>query len=629
MASRPSHRFRTLLPLVAATAAVAVAAIAPTGVALGAERPSGTPRIVNGLETQSHPTVGALLWKPAPGVYYEVCSGTLVGCGTFLTAAHCVCDGNTFAQCGTPDPADYAVYLQNVGIVDVSSIAVNSSFAFGSRGDVSVVRLASPTTGVRPTKVNTERRPSFGTLGEIVGYGITRGNGGDAGLLRRGEVLTSPCAYVDPAQHVCWQFFSPLAAPGFDSNTCNGDSGGPLFADLGDGERVVGITSGGEATSCLPPDSSFDADVYVNRAFIQSIGGADLASTNCGTMPQVGDAGTTVDTFSVRDLGRDAQACRKASTSTYSTFVLSAIAARRACIDGVSTGRRTGPCPDATALAAIETARAKIDSGTFASKCSDGIVRTIDAGADCAGVTDHGALASCVATAGLGAASRAVDLQYADALAASPIADPGALACQSAVARAGTTLLKALLKADAKCQGQEDTGRVAACPDAKTTAAADKAFARAASQVAKSCTDASVALLAATSAFGDGCSGATDVASLVACEQTGARAIADELHTLIRSQTMHLDLPFEVTAGTSRLRVTLNGLEASTNDLDLFLRRGSPATAEVHDAASAARGMFEGLEVASPAAGTWWVHVDRVSGPVRIPYQLTITRFGS
>ncbi len=626
MPSRHANRARGLLAI---GGALLLAAAFTAGDARAVEQaPGGTPRIVNGLETQSHPTVGALLWKPAPGVYYELCSGTLIGCSTFLTAAHCVCDGNTFGQCGTPDPSSFAVYLQNVGIVDVAQVGVNPSFAFSSRGDVSVLRLASATTGVRPTKVNTIRRPSYGTLAEIVGYGLTRGFGSDAGLLRRGEVLTAPCANVDPSQHVCWDFVSPLSAPGFDSNTCNGDSGGPMFADLGDGERVVGITSGGEATSCLPNDSSFDADVYVNHPFIEAAAGADLDPTACGAMPQVGDAGTTVETYSVRDLGKDARDCRKAATSAYSSWVLAASSAMRSCIDGVSTGRRVGPCPDAIALAAAEAARAKIPSGAFTSRCSDGIVRTIDASGACDGVTDRAGLANCIGSAGLSAALRTVDLLYADSTGAAPVADAGALACQGGIARAGSMLLEALLKADAKCQGQEDTGRVAACPDEKTTGAADKARARAASQIAKACTDADVALLRSTSTFGGACSGATDVASLVECEFAGIRAIADELHLLIQSQTMHLDLPFQVPAGTSRLRVTLNGIEKSGNDLDLFVRNGSPATGSVHDASSTANGMFEGIEILSPASGTWYAHVDRISGPTRIPYQLTITRFG-
>lgn len=614
-------------PLAIAGALLLAATFTASDAQAGAA-PGGTPRIVNGLETQTHPTVGALLWKPAPGVYYEICSGTLVGCSTFLTAAHCVCDGSTFGQCGTPDPSEFAVFLQNVGIVDVASIAPNPAFAFSSRGDVSVVRLASPTTGVRPTRVNTTRRPPHGTLAEIVGFGITRGNGGDAGILRRGQVLTGPCSGVDPSQHVCWDFFSPLAAPGSDSNTCNGDSGGPMFADLGDGEVVVGVTSGGEATSCLPNDSSFDADVYVNHPFIESIAGADLAATSCGAVPQVGDAGTTVETYSVRDLAKESRDCRKAATSAYSTWVVAATAAIRSCIDGVSTGRRTGPCPDATAIAAIAAARAKIDTGSFTSRCSDGIVRTIDAAGDCHGITDRAGLAACIAGAGGAAAAKVVDLQYADALGSAPIVDAHALGCQAGLARAGTTLLRSLLKADAKCQGQEDSGRIAACPDAKTTAVAVKANARAASQIAKACTDADVALLRATSAFGRECSGATDVAALVDCTLAGIRDIADDLHLLIQSQTMHLDLPFEIPAGTSRLRVTLNGLEAAANDLDLFVRAGAPATAETHDAGSAARGVFEALEVVSPTAGTWWAHVDRIAGPTRIPYQLTVTRFG-
>ena len=57
---------------------------------------------------------------------------------------------------------------------------------------------------------------------------------------------------------------------------------------------VTGVTSGGDSIDCLPPDNSFDADIYFYRAWIQNQGGGDLASTHCGTIPQIGETGATV-----------------------------------------------------------------------------------------------------------------------------------------------------------------------------------------------------------------------------------------------------------------------------------------------------------------------------------------------
>jgi len=144
-------------------------------------------RIVNGVSTQGQPTTGALLFPVGSG-FSLVCSGTLIGCQSFLTAAHCVCPGTSFC---TPDPASFAVYLQHGGIFSVSAAAVAPGYQFGVAEDVAVLTLASPATGVPPTPINTQASPAPGTRGIIAGFGITGGSKDDAGLLRQGQVTTA------------------------------------------------------------------------------------------------------------------------------------------------------------------------------------------------------------------------------------------------------------------------------------------------------------------------------------------------------------------------------------------------------------------------------------------------------
>ncbi len=43
----------------------------------------------------------------------------------------------------------------------------------------------------------------------------------------------------------------------------------------------------------MPTDDSFDADVFVDRAWITSTAGADLGSASCGGLPAIGAPGTT------------------------------------------------------------------------------------------------------------------------------------------------------------------------------------------------------------------------------------------------------------------------------------------------------------------------------------------------
>lgn len=262
-----------------------------------------TPNIVNGVDTFSYPTVGAL-GTLSFGIPEGGCTGTLIGCETFLTAAHCVCtgpDGHTFldaASCvaaGLPTPAsDLIVFFQNAGFFRVSNVAINPDFNFTVGGDVAVLQLAAPVAGIAPSRINIAQKPPYGTPGIIVGFGGAGGsdNAATLGIKRVGGVTTAACpsGAVD-ANHVCWNFDAPTGPAGVDSTTCNGDSGGPLFTDLGSGLVVAGVTSGG-TVGCLPPDFSFDTDVFQYRAWIQDQAGADLDNTTCGSLPQVGTNGT-------------------------------------------------------------------------------------------------------------------------------------------------------------------------------------------------------------------------------------------------------------------------------------------------------------------------------------------------
>jgi hypothetical protein len=246
------------------------------------------PRIVNGLRAGGeYPTVGMLARN---GLFQ--CSGTLIGCRTFLTAGHCV--SAPFV------PSQYSVFLQHQGFVGVSSIARHPDFAFGVRSDVSVVMLSSPVTAISASKINTVGEPPLGTVGDLAGFGSvgeTFGPGTSsyfAGIKRRGAVVTAACTGVPESSHVCWNFSAPIGPPGADSNSCKGDSGGPLFADVpGLGVAVVGVTSGGN-DSCLPEDNAFDADVHFDHEWIESVAGAELGSPSCGPVAPVLEPGSQV-----------------------------------------------------------------------------------------------------------------------------------------------------------------------------------------------------------------------------------------------------------------------------------------------------------------------------------------------
>ncbi len=261
----------------------------------GGARAAVYPRIVNGLDTHDFPTTGALLAARGGGPItadnaFTYCSGTLIGCRTFLTAAHCVASD--------ADPTHYWVYLQNAGTLPVAAVVANPAYTGLGGNDVAIVTLASDVTGIAPTPLNAthDLTALTGLSGTIVGFGLTVVPGRNFGIKRSGAVQTANCVSAPGGEGtdklVCWDFVIPVGPPGTDSDTCNGDSGGPLFLDFGTGSEVAGVTSAGSQPFCRPLDHSWDASVYFNAAWIQSELGAD-ATTTCGGIGPVGGATAT------------------------------------------------------------------------------------------------------------------------------------------------------------------------------------------------------------------------------------------------------------------------------------------------------------------------------------------------
>jgi len=253
-------------------------------------------KITNGVLDNLHPTVGLFNNDGE-------CSATLIGCSTVLTAAHCICEtfsGHSFggvacqARQDLVRPEGKLVFFQHAGLFTLSSIAVDPAYNLHSgAADLAILHLSTPVTNIAPSPLNRVSLPPLGLHGEIVGFGSTRTNSTDDGLKRHGFVTTAACD--PPAQgFVCWNFRKPVGAPGLNSDTCFGDSGGPLFLSLGGQTVLAGVTSSGTNDECAPVDNSFDADVFANLAWIQAEGGADIQATACGDGPQIGGPGTTI-----------------------------------------------------------------------------------------------------------------------------------------------------------------------------------------------------------------------------------------------------------------------------------------------------------------------------------------------
>jgi hypothetical protein len=282
----------------AAASAAPVTAAAGDLIAAQTTHAAFTPNIVNGTVTSAYPTTGALLIydDASQSTLSSFCSGTLIGCQSFLTAAHCVCPDNTDSAptCqsqGGSDPSTLRVFLQHGGLFGVTRVEINPDYVFAQGGDLALVTLSEPVTGIAPSPINTLRRPDAGTSGTVVGFGSTAGGRhgtNDGGIKREGPMATDLCTGGLPNEtNICWRYL------GTGANTCEGDSGGPLFIDFGTGAVLAGMTSGGGA-SCQAPDLPFDTDVFVSSSWIASQAGAGLSSIACGALTPVGTVPTTV-----------------------------------------------------------------------------------------------------------------------------------------------------------------------------------------------------------------------------------------------------------------------------------------------------------------------------------------------
>lgn len=594
----------------------------------GASMADRTARITNGVLTTNRPTTGALLAKSG-SAFAEICSGTLVGCHTFVTAAHCVCDGLSFSTCGNPRPGDYAVYLQNSGLRAVKAVRVHPSFAFGLRGDIAVVTLSDDVDGIVPTAINSTMAPPFGTSGAIAGFGLTRAGAGDAGLLREGEVVTGRCDYrVDQANHVCWEFATPVGDPGTDSNTCYGDSGGPLFVDYGAGEVLAGVTSGGISYTCLPRDLSFDTDVYVYRSFLESVAGADLDAGECGQLAPVGTEGAEVQSFSYAGLGSLEKACRQTVTRHYSTYVKGKLAAMQKCMGEWGEGSRPGPCPDLATAIEIASVITKIDAQTLAQTCPSDIVGHVGLSGACASATSTADLAACILESGNATVAHALAAEFADPSQMNVMASAADQRCQKAVVKAGAKSLTSQIRALGNCNASMAAGRAVSCPDARAAKTIAKVEAKSEKLIRKSCSEDSACTLASAGGFRGRCGSenVTAVDDLVEFFHQGHADAAAVMSDVLDVTAAATDLAFEVPEGTEVLTVTMNGSEGVyANDLDLYVRRGAPASTSEFDARSANGGVFEGIRIDNPEPGTWYAYPHRYAGEAHISYQITVT----
>jgi hypothetical protein len=295
----------------------------------------GEPRIINGKPTgEGFPQVAAIgfqfnrdqvsalgsLAQSAGFVQFgfdsdtftSICSGTLIGDRTVVSAAHCVAKLNSL-----PTPQEFAeflgVSLETVFFVQlggtlwgISEISIHPDFnpsadvlsdsivaqcgtlckdfleiqqALGAppvrlvRNDISVLTLRNPVEDIVPFSL-TRREPRVGKDIVIAGYGVTNAED-PAGL----PDPTDPERSVEGVNFVgafdrnsIYFFFDDPE----DVDSCFGDSGGPLFTDYGSGAVLIGIVSGGTNDDCWIGDIAWNERVDIHVDWIDAVSAGNV-----------------------------------------------------------------------------------------------------------------------------------------------------------------------------------------------------------------------------------------------------------------------------------------------------------------------------------------------------------------
>ncbi len=237
--------------------------------------------IIGGSTTASGnwPDVGAVLGAQG------LCSGTLIAPDVVITAGHCAEVNPTQVKLNTTD-------YNGAGGITASVKSITAYPNWQTTYDVSVIVLTAPVTGVTPRKVATACTFAGGwTNGasvHLVGFGATdiQAQGNNSKLYEVSVPLTdATCA----TGNGCKAGVSPngeFVAGGSGKDSCNGDSGGPVFMDTPRGPILVGAVSRATDSATNPCG---DGGIYVRTdkviAWLESTTGRTIAKDDCGGTP--------------------------------------------------------------------------------------------------------------------------------------------------------------------------------------------------------------------------------------------------------------------------------------------------------------------------------------------------------
>lgn len=298
------HTISSRVILAALVAAVPLSASAAPG-DLGSTEPpvTITDEVVGGqpVPDGKWPDAAAVLYDGTDPTRNQGCTGVLIAPDVVVTAGHCI------------DESISAVFVNANDLRSSTGqvLPVERAVAYPNWGrtyDVGVLVLAQPST-VAPRPIASgcirDQYSKNGAEVAIVGYGATDANASQYGYELR-EAYTTISDVDCSATAGCESSVSPggeLFAGGDGIDSCNGDSGGPLYLVTDRGEYLIATTSraGGNATvPCSQGGIYVRSDAVLE--WIRQETGRAIEDPTCNVAPEPTaqaievEAGTTAST---------------------------------------------------------------------------------------------------------------------------------------------------------------------------------------------------------------------------------------------------------------------------------------------------------------------------------------------
>ncbi|MBA3457776.1 MAG: serine protease [Deltaproteobacteria bacterium] len=237
---------RTLIAALLALTSTAVAETSSSALDMNRPDYSATP-VINGTAVPTGKWPDAVAVLSAQGS----CTGTLIAPDVVLTAGHCADPAPTTVIANTTN-------YNGTGGVRATVKSVTAYPNWENTYDIAIIVLNAPMVGVTPRRVGaacTFQTFADNMMVHLVGFGLTDSSGqGDNTTLREASapIIDADCSSSGKGCSAGALPAGEFIAGGSGTDSCYGDSGGPVYLDTPRGTVVVGAVSRGLDNSATP-----------------------------------------------------------------------------------------------------------------------------------------------------------------------------------------------------------------------------------------------------------------------------------------------------------------------------------------------------------------------------------------